>query len=91
MRRGGLTGDGLIGGDRLHPERFGHGGVGQLTCLHVQTCLEVGIVGAGGIGATLANAFGRYDYYFALAITIVIVGVILFSEAVSGVIRKRIQ
>ena len=30
----------------------------------------VGIVGAGGIGATLANAFGRYDYDFALAITI---------------------
>ena len=51
----------------------------------------VGIVGAGGIGATLANAFGRYYYDFALAITIVIVGVILFSEAVSGVIRKRIQ
>lgn len=50
----------------------------------------VGLVGAGGIGATLANAFGRYDYDFALAITIVIVGVILVSEAVSGVIRKRI-
>ena len=26
----------------------------------------VGIVGAGGIGSTLANAFGRYDYDFAL-------------------------
>ena len=50
----------------------------------------VGIVGAGGIGATLANAFGRYDYDFALAITMVIVGVILVSEAVSGFIRKRI-
>lgn len=50
----------------------------------------VGIVGAGGIGSTLANAFGRYDYDFALAITIVIVGVILLSEAVSGQIRKRI-
>lgn len=50
----------------------------------------VGIVGAGGIGSTLANAFGRYDYDFALAITIVIVGVILVSEAVSGQIRKRI-
>lgn len=50
----------------------------------------VGIVGAGGIGATLANAFGRYDYDFALAITMVIVGVILFSEAVSGFVRKRI-
>ncbi|WP_299818959.1 phosphonate ABC transporter, permease protein PhnE [uncultured Jannaschia sp.] len=50
----------------------------------------VGIVGAGGIGATLANAFGRYDYDFALAITIVIVGVILISEGVSGQIRKRL-
>jgi len=50
----------------------------------------VGIVGAGGIGSTLANAFGRYDYDFALAITMVIVGVILISEAVSGYIRKRL-
>lgn len=51
----------------------------------------VGIVGAGGIGATLANAFGRYDYDFALAITMVIVGAILISEAVSGVIRKNLS
>ena len=50
----------------------------------------VGIVGAGGIGSTLANAFGRYDYDFALAIIMVIVGAILISEAVSGYIRKRI-
>ncbi|MGM0586028.1 MAG: phosphonate ABC transporter, permease protein PhnE [Pseudomonadota bacterium] len=50
----------------------------------------VGIVGAGGIGATLANAFGRYDYDFALAITMVIVGAILISEGVSGQIRKRV-
>ena len=50
----------------------------------------VGIVGAGGIGSTLANAFGRYDYDFALAITMVIVAAILISEGVSGWIRKRI-
>lgn len=50
----------------------------------------VGIVGAGGIGSTLANAFGRYDYDFALAITLVIIGAILISEGVSGQIRKRI-
>lgn len=50
----------------------------------------VGLVGAGGIGATLANAFGRYDYDFALAITMVIVGVILVSEAISGVIREKL-
>lgn len=50
----------------------------------------IGIVGAGGIGSTLANAFGRYDYDFALAITIVIVGAILVTEALSGWIRTRI-
>ena len=50
----------------------------------------VGIVGAGGIGSTLANAFGRYDYDFAFAITIVIVAAILVSEGISGQIRKRI-
>jgi phosphonate transport system permease protein len=50
----------------------------------------VGIVGAGGIGSTLANAFGRYDYDFALAIIIVIIGAILISEAVSGHVRRRI-
>lgn len=50
----------------------------------------VGIVGAGGIGSTLANAFGRYDYDFALAITMVIVGAILVTEAASGWIRTRI-
>ncbi len=50
----------------------------------------VGIVGAGGIGSTLANAFGRYEYDFALAITIVIVAAILVTEAASGWIRTRI-
>ena len=50
----------------------------------------IGIVGAGGIGSTLANAFGRYDYDFALAITMVIVGAILITEALSGWIRTRL-
>ena len=50
----------------------------------------VGIVGAGGIGSTLANAFGRYDYDFALAIVMVIISAILISEAVSGYVRRRI-
>jgi phosphonate transport system permease protein len=50
----------------------------------------VGIVGAGGIGSTLMNAFGRYDYDFALAITLVIIAAILVSEAVSGYVRRKI-
>jgi phosphonate transport system permease protein len=40
----------------------------------------VGIVGAGGIGGTLMNAFGRYDYDFAFAILLIIIAVILVSE-----------
>nr|WP_298251170.1 phosphonate ABC transporter, permease protein PhnE [uncultured Halomonas sp.] len=50
----------------------------------------VGIVGAGGIGSTLMNAFGRYDYDFAFAILLVIIAVILVSEGVSGWVRKQI-
>lgn len=50
----------------------------------------VGIVGAGGIGSTLMNAFGRYDYDFAFAILLLIIGVILISEGFSGWVRQRI-
>lgn len=50
----------------------------------------VGIVGAGGIGGTLMNAFGRYDYDFAFAILLIIIAVILVSEGVSGWVRKKI-
>ncbi|MCE8029748.1 phosphonate ABC transporter, permease protein PhnE [Halomonas daqingensis] len=50
----------------------------------------VGIVGAGGIGGTLMNAFGRYDYDFAFAILLMIIAVILVSEGISGWVRKKI-
>lgn len=50
----------------------------------------VGIVGAGGIGGTLMNAFGRYDYDFAFAILLMIIGIILISEAISGWVRKKV-
>ena len=51
----------------------------------------IGIVGAGGIGATLYNAFARYDYDFALAILVVIIVIVLVGEAVSAIARKRVQ
>ena len=51
----------------------------------------IGIVGAGGIGATLYNAFSRYDYDFALAILLVIVAIVLVGEGVSALARKRAQ
>jgi phosphonate transport system permease protein len=50
----------------------------------------VGIVGAGGIGGTLMNAFGRYDYDFAFAILLMIIGIILISEGLSGWVRKKV-
>jgi phosphonate transport system permease protein len=49
----------------------------------------IGIVGAGGIGSTLYNAFSRYDYDFALAILLVIVAIVLLGEAVSALARRR--
>jgi phosphonate transport system permease protein len=48
----------------------------------------VGVVGAGGIGGTLMNAFRRFDYDFAFAILIVLVALILVSEGISGRLRR---
>ncbi len=50
----------------------------------------VGIVGAGGIGGTLMNAFRRFDYDFAFAILIVMIAIILVTEMVSGRIRSSL-
>ncbi len=51
----------------------------------------LGIVGAGGIGATLYNAFGRYEYDFGLAILLAMIAIVLIAEWGSGEIRRRIQ
>ena len=59
--------------------------------IHLRQSTIIGIVGAGGIGATLYNAFARYDYDFALAILLVIVAIVLAGEAVSAVARRRVQ
>ena len=56
--------------------------------IHLRQSTIIGIVGAGGIGATLYNAFARYDFDFALAILIVIVAIVLVGEAMSAVARK---
>jgi phosphonate transport system permease protein len=47
----------------------------------------VGIVGAGGLGATLFSAFQRFDYDFVLAILIVIIAIIMAGELVANAIR----
>jgi phosphonate transport system permease protein len=59
--------------------------------IHLRQSTIIGIVGAGGIGATLYNAFARYDYDFVLAILLVIVAIVLLGEAVSAVARARVQ
>lgn len=51
----------------------------------------IGIVGAGGIGATLNVAMDRYEYDTAAAILILIILIVLASEYVSSALRKRIQ
>lgn len=51
----------------------------------------VGIVGAGGIGQTLAASFSRYDYGFSLAILITIVSLVFAGEFFSNWIRSRLR
>ena len=51
----------------------------------------VGIVGAGGIGQTLAASFSRYDYGFSLAILMTIVSLVFIGEFFSNWIRARLR
>jgi len=51
----------------------------------------VGIVGGGGIGATLNTAFDRYEFDSAAAILIVIIGIVMAVEYSSGYVRKWVQ
>ena len=51
----------------------------------------IGIVGAGGIGATLTTAMSRYEYSSAAAILLMIIGLVMLAEYVSGILRSRIQ
>jgi len=51
----------------------------------------LGLVGAGGIGATLNTAFDRYEYDTAAAILILIIGIVMALEYLSGIIRKSVQ
>jgi phosphonate transport system permease protein len=51
----------------------------------------VGIVGAGGIGATLSSSFSRYDYDFAAAILLTIGALVAFGEWFSDWARRKIR
>lgn len=49
----------------------------------------LGIVGAGGIGATLNTAFDRYEFETAAAILLLIIAIVMLCEYASGIIRRR--
>ncbi len=51
----------------------------------------VGIVGAGGIGQTLAASFSRYDYGFSLAILTSIVVLVFIGEFFSNWVRAQLR
>jgi phosphonate transport system permease protein len=51
----------------------------------------VGIVGAGGIGATLDTAFNRYEFDSAAAILLVIIAIVMLMEYFSGFVRRWVQ
>lgn len=51
----------------------------------------VGIVGAGGIGQTLAASFSRYDYDFSLAILLTIMSLVFAGEFFSNWVRARLR
>ena len=51
----------------------------------------VGIVGGGGIGATLDTSFERYEFDSAAAILLIIIVIVMFAEYSSGFLRRRVQ
>lgn len=51
----------------------------------------VGIVGGGGIGATLLTAFDRYEFDSAAAILVIIIVIVMGLEYSSGYLRKWVQ
>ncbi len=51
----------------------------------------VGIVGAGGIGATLNTAIERYEFDVAAAILVLIIAIVMLAEYASSHLRRRVQ
>jgi phosphonate ABC transporter permease subunit PhnE len=51
----------------------------------------VGLVGGGGIGATLFTAFQRFDYDFVLTIVLAIIFTVTVGEILSGWMRRLFQ
>jgi len=50
----------------------------------------IGLVGAGGIGATLTTAFGRYEFQSVSSILIIVIGMVFVAEVASARLRKAL-
>jgi phosphonate transport system permease protein len=59
--------------------------------INLRESAVVGIVGGGGIGATLNTAFDRYEFDSAAAILIVIIAIVMAVEYSSGYVRRWVQ
>ena len=59
--------------------------------INLRESAVVGIVGGGGIGATLNTAFDRYEFDSAAAILIVIIVLVMAVEYTSGFVRRWVQ
>ena len=51
----------------------------------------VGIVGAGGIGATLNTAISRYEFDVGAAVLLIIIAIVMVAEYASSYMRKWVQ
>jgi phosphonate transport system permease protein len=51
----------------------------------------LGIVGAGGIGATLNTSFERYEFDSAAAILLIIIAIVMLAEYGSGYLRRWVK
>ncbi len=51
----------------------------------------IGIVGAGGIGATLNTSFERYEFDTAAAILLLIIAIVMATEYLSSLVRGRLR
>lgn len=51
----------------------------------------LGLVGAGGVGATLNTAFDRYEFDTAAAIILIIIAIVMVLEYSSSFIRAKVQ
>jgi phosphonate transport system permease protein len=58
--------------------------------INVRESAVVGIVGGGGIGATLDTSFERYEFDSAAAILLVIILIVMLAEYSSGYLRRRV-